>query len=63
MNIVFDAGLNQVNIITNFNFDLYTIKFSSSPFKDNKTIYSKTFIAIPEKPCPPEKATINSKGK
>jgi len=52
-NIVFDAGLNQVNIITNFNFDSYTIKtqyYEAREAKETKIKIGNTVFTIPGRP-------------
>ena len=50
-NIIFDAGLNQVNIITNFNFDEFTVKTQYYETKETEqTINLGSLYIIPTRP-------------
>jgi len=56
-NIIFDAGLNQVNIITNFNFDKYTIK--TQYYEERETKGSTIKIGDTEYTIPGTPITVN----
>ena len=56
-NIIFDAGLNQVNIITNFNFDKYTIK--TQYYEERETKGSTIKIGNTEYTIPGMPITVN----
>ena len=50
--IIFDTGLNQANIITNFDFDEYTVKTKYYEEKEKKTYIYRgvTYIIRGKKP-------------